>query len=142
MPADSTTKTILIVEDDEIARAGLDTILTGRGHRVLLAAHGDEALVHLQTGPAPDLILLDMIQPGWFDGWQFLNQRQHGLLAGSIPIVIMTGLGVASWEWARALGAVELLRKPINVDALLETVERYLGPQGKEEAREVAILNA
>jgi CheY-like chemotaxis protein len=120
-------KTVLVIEDDEVARIGLGSILRSHGYQVLLAANGDEAVVHLQTGSCyPDLILLDMIQPGWCDGWQFLGQRQRGLLPNSIPVIIMTGLGIATLPWAQALGAVDLLRKPIAVDGLVEVVQRHV----------------
>jgi CheY-like chemotaxis protein len=118
--------TILVIEDDEVARIGLGSILRSQGYLVHLAANSDEAVVHLQTESSyPDLILLDMIQPGWCDGWQFLGQRQRGLLPNSIPVVIMTGLGIATLPWARALGAVDLLLKPIAVEGLLEMVQRH-----------------
>jgi CheY-like chemotaxis protein len=121
-----TRMTILVIEDDEVARIGLGSILRAHGYQVLLAANSDEAVVQLQTGSShPDLILLDMIQPGWCDGWQFLGQRQRGLLPSSIPVVIMTGLGIATLPWAQALGAVNLLRKPIAVEVLLEVVQRH-----------------
>jgi CheY-like chemotaxis protein len=121
-----TGMTILVIEDDEVARIGLGSILRSQGYQVLMAANSDEAVVHLQTGSSyPDLILLDMIQPGWCDGWQFLGQRQRGLLPNSIPVVIMTGLGIATLPWALALGAVDLLRKPIAVEGLLEVVQRH-----------------
>lgn len=118
-------KTILIVEDDEIARAGLGSILRAHDYRVVVTTDGREALDRLQAGLHPDLILLDMILPR-FDGWQFIGQRQKMALFGVAPVIIMTGLGIASREWALSLGAVELLRKPIDVEALLQAVEACL----------------
>jgi CheY-like chemotaxis protein len=118
-------KTVLVIEDDEVARIGLSALLRAHGYRVLLAPSSDQAMAHLQTGSPPDLILLDMIQPGQRDGWQFLGQRQKGLLPPTVPVVIMTGLGAATSQWAQALGAVDLLRKPIPVEGLLEVVQRH-----------------
>ena len=40
----------------------------------------------------------------------------------------MTGVGIASPEWALGLGAVNLLRKPIDVPRLLATVQKYARP--------------
>jgi CheY-like chemotaxis protein len=116
-------KTILIVEDDEIARAGLSSVLRAHGYRVFLAADGREALDRLQDGLHADVILLDMILPQ-FDGWQFMGHWQKTALFAAAPVIIMTGLGIASTEWALSLGAVELLRKPIDVEVLLEAVGR------------------
>src|SRR5204863_639975 len=43
-------KTLLIVEDDAIAREGLAVVLRNEGYTVVTAADGDEALDHLATG--------------------------------------------------------------------------------------------
>jgi CheY-like chemotaxis protein len=121
------SKVILIVEDDEIASVGLSSILRAHGYRVVLVADGREALDRLQEGLHVDLILLDMILPN-FDGWHFIGHWQKTELFAAAPVVIMTGLGIASPEWAQSLGATTLLRKPIDVAVLLETVQRCTEP--------------
>jgi len=78
----------------------------------------------LQAGLLPDLILLDMIMPVQ-DGWQFCHQKQRDESLAPIPVVIMTGLSIVSDEWESSLGGTALLRKPIDVPALLETVRRH-----------------
>jgi two-component system cell cycle response regulator DivK len=113
--------TVLIVEDDHIARIGLATLLQSHGFQTVEATDAGEAIELIHSGSAPDVILLDMILRGR-DGWTFLGQRRHDRVLAAAPLVIMTGLGIASDEWARSLGAVCLLRKPIDVDALLATV--------------------
>jgi CheY-like chemotaxis protein len=121
-------QTILIIEDDEVARAGLSSILRAHDYNVVAAANGLEAMDRLQSGLHPDLILLDMILPT-YDGWKFFGRRRQEHLFEGIPVVIMTGLIIASVEWARSLGAVDLLRKPVEVDSLLETVRHYAQPE-------------
>jgi twitching motility two-component system response regulator PilH len=123
-------KTIMIVEDDEIARVGLATILQAHGYRTMTAAQGHEALDQLQTGLCPDLILLDMLLPEC-DGWEFCAQRRHRPTVALVPVVIMTGVGEANDEWAKSLGAVALLRKPLDVLELLETIRRITGGTGR-----------
>jgi CheY-like chemotaxis protein len=118
------SKTVLIVEDDEIARTGLCTILLSHGYDALTAVNGEEALKRLRVGPPPDLILLDMVLPT-FDGWRFLPVWRQDPALSSIPLMVMTGLSIASDEWAKALGAVCLLRKPIDVSALLATIDHH-----------------
>jgi CheY-like chemotaxis protein len=56
-------KTVLIAEDDAIAREGMAIILHREGYGVATAANGQEALEYLRTQPAPSLILLDMLMP-------------------------------------------------------------------------------
>jgi CheY-like chemotaxis protein len=124
-------KSILIIEDDEIARIGLSTVLQMDGYNTVAAPDGKEALDRLQSGLQPALILLDMILPG-LDGWKFCAhlKNNQGIAA---PFVIMTGVGVASEEWAKSLGAVGLLRKPMDVERLSEIVRRFVPTEGQVE---------
>jgi CheY-like chemotaxis protein len=63
---------LLIVEDNDVTREGLATLLRREGFTVELAAHGRQALDYLNTGARPDVILLDMLLPV-LDGWHFLE---------------------------------------------------------------------
>jgi CheY-like chemotaxis protein len=116
--------TVLIVEDDEVARAGLEAILAPLGYRIVGVSTGQAALDLLAGGLRPSVILLDMIVPG-LDGWHVMGRRLQDRNLASIPVIIMTGLGIACPQWASALGAVDLLRKPIEVGALVEAVQRH-----------------
>lgn len=117
---------ILIVEDDEIARIGLSVILQAEGYETATAANGREAIDHLGEGLEPALILLDMILPVC-DGWQFCAHQRSGK-GKWVPFAIMTGLGIASEEWAESLGAIGLFRKPLDVDRMLATIRRHVPP--------------
>jgi CheY-like chemotaxis protein len=117
-------KPILIIEDDEIACLGLSTILQADGHDTVTASNGREALDRLKDGLQPALILLDMILPGC-DGWQFCAHRKSSH-AELVPMVIMTGLGIASDDWAKSMGAVAVMRKPLDIDSLLTIVRQHL----------------
>jgi len=116
--------TLLVIEDDPIVREGLATILEREGYQITKAADGQEALDRLQSGEVPDLILLDMMLPV-HDGWEFCHRKQKVEDFDRIPVVIMTGLKIACEEWSSSLGAVALLRKPLNVASLLATVRRF-----------------
>lgn len=122
-------RTILIVEDNTIQREGLAMILRQRGFSVLPAADGQEAMGLLEKAD-PDLVLLDMLIPKEeADGWWFLKQRRKIPRLASIPVLITTAMTVASKEWANSLGAVELIRKPIDFDPLVAAIQRCLGSQ-------------
>jgi CheY-like chemotaxis protein len=112
---------ILLVDDDADARMGLREFLTDAGFVVHTARDGQHALRTLEKIDPPDLILLDYKMPV-MDGKQFLSvQRTIPRLQG-IPIVI---LSAATREWSGAhLEVEEVLSKPVDLEVLLETVNR------------------
>jgi CheY-like chemotaxis protein len=116
---------VLVVEDNEVAREGLATILGRAGYEVALAANGQVALDLLRAGPPVDLILLDMLMPV-LDGWHFLERLRRQGPRPLPPIVIATGTNL-TLEWARDHGCQGFVKKPIETDGLLEEVKRCLG---------------
>jgi CheY-like chemotaxis protein len=122
-------KTLLVVEDNEVAREGLANVLSRHGYAVALAANGKEALDYLAGNPVPDLILLDMLMPV-LDGWRFLEQLKQSGRLGTAPVVVTTGT-VLTREWAGDHGCAGFVKKPIEVEPLLEEIRRCLeaGPE-------------
>ena len=119
------TKTVLIVEDNAIAREGMAVVLFRHGYHALTAGHGREALELLASGPTPDLILLDRLMPV-LDGWKLLDRLKAGRYS-AIPVVITTGT-ILTPEWAAGHGAAGFLKKPVEENDLLAEVKRCLGP--------------
>jgi CheY-like chemotaxis protein len=115
--------TLLVVEDDDESRLALAAVLRLQGYCVVPAANGEEGLRALRDGPAPDLILLDMLMPG-LDGWGFLGQLQQ--IGAQAPVIVTTGAEVLTPEWAAAHGCAGLLRKPVELEELLGEVRRCL----------------
>src|SRR5271170_3155745 len=85
----SLPKTVLIVEDDDVAREGLTAILEREGFATVSAKNGKEAVQCFQAGLSPSLVLLDMLLPEC-DGWQFFVRRRKDSLLASSPVVVMT----------------------------------------------------
>jgi len=120
-----TAKTVLVVEDNPIEREGVAAVLRQEGYDAVVASNGKEALERLNLAP-PDVMLLDMMMAE-LDGWQLLKMlRSHPELL-SPPVIIMTGLGIASLEWARSLSAVGLICKPFDMEQLKGELVRVLG---------------
>jgi chemotaxis family two-component system sensor histidine kinase/response regulator PixL len=115
------TGTILIVDDDQIVREGVGVLLERGGFGVAQASNGSEALTYLYCNPAPSLILLDMMMPR-MDGWNFLEHYRMNAAWYAIPVIILTGMRIASAEWAESLGAVGLLKKPFDENELMNPV--------------------
>jgi len=119
-------KHLLVVEDNAIEREGLAAVLRQEGYGVISAGNGKEALEHLNGQSTPDLVLLDMMMSE-MDGWQLLKMLRARPELLNLPVIIVTGLGIANLEWARSLGAAGLVRKPIDVEQLKDALARVFG---------------
>jgi CheY-like chemotaxis protein len=113
---------VLIVEDDAAIRAVLAETLLDDGYQVLTAENGAEALGALAR-VQPCLILLDLMLPV-MDGFQFrATQRLMPSLA-TIPVVVLSAFP-ANVETVAELDAAAYLSKPVRLERLVATVERY-----------------
>ena len=117
--------TVLVIDDNAIAREGLGVVLSRAGYDVALLEHGQQALTHLHAHGPPHVILLDMIMPV-LDGWGFLEQFDKLQLQPNPAIIITTGNLVIGKEWASAHACAGFLRKPFDVDDMLREVQRCL----------------
>ncbi|HTJ10073.1 MAG TPA: response regulator [Candidatus Binataceae bacterium] len=115
MPKDDT---ILVVEDEDQARTFLTEILNFEGFKALGFANGAEALDYLRTSAAPCLIVLDILMPV-MDGRQFRAAMLQQPRFAEIPVVVVTALDSST---ADDLKAVRVLRKPLDIGALLNVV--------------------
>jgi CheY-like chemotaxis protein len=125
-------KRLLIVEDNVITRLGMASLLRRAGYSVTTAPDGRKALDDLRA-QKPDLVILDMLMLSC-NGWEFLENRREYPELLSIPVVIVTGLPVADDQWALELGATALVKKPIDVDDLLQKIRDILGMSDAQES--------
>jgi len=122
MPGDEQRKEdprILVVEDDEDAREAMVALLQMKGYRAVPAGNGQEALDYLHQAPVPDLIILDLWMPV-MDGWQFRREQKQDPRLAAVPVVVVTALSDRA-----DVDANEIIIKPVDVDRLLSTVDRY-----------------
>jgi len=84
-----------------------------------------EALDHLRKNNHPDLILLDMMMPV-MDGWKFREEQRKLPALASIPVVTVTADGDARGK-AASIQAAGHIAKPVEIDSLLDEVERICG---------------
>jgi CheY-like chemotaxis protein len=118
---------VLVVEDDPAIREWLRDALTDEGYAVEAAGTGRAALARL-TAWRPRLILLDLKMPD-LDGWGFRAAQLADPAIAGIPVVVMTamaGAGAPPPEAITALAPAALLRKPFDLEELLDTVLRFL----------------
>jgi two-component system cell cycle sensor histidine kinase/response regulator CckA len=110
------------VEDDADIREALDGLLSMEGFRVSGCSNGREALDWLRNSPKPDLILLDLMMPV-MDGWQFRVAQKEDPELANIPVLALSADSTAK---AAAIDAEAYLKKPVDYDTLIDTIDRLL----------------
>jgi len=110
--------TILVIEDDVKAASLLLLQLEQAGYRCDCVHSAEDALQWLQR-QTPDIITLDILLPG-MDGWQFLEHIRKDKRYRDIPVVIVSI--VAEEEHGYALGASQVLSKPVSKASLLYSI--------------------
>ncbi len=121
MPEKLSNGRILVVDDEASARGGLERLLAQEGFTVKTAPDGSAAL-KLAAEFAPDVVVTDLKMPQ-MDGLELLKllrEQDPGL-----PVVVATAFGdVSSAVAAMRAGADDYLTKPIDIDALVLSIER------------------
>lgn len=116
-------KSILVVDDEEIARSNMEHVLSKDGYSCRCAANGIEALRVLAEEEI-DLVITDL-KMDRMDGLQLLQQINR--LTPEIPVIMVTGFAtVSSAVEALKKGAAHYLGKPVNLDELRKTVKEVL----------------
>jgi CheY-like chemotaxis protein len=117
------TRPVLVVDDDPDIRETLRFILEDAGYRVYLAENGKEALALLAGAePPPGLILLDLMMP-IMNGDEMLRALKAVHALATIPVTIVTASGTPIPREASGM-----LKKPVDLDALMHVVAKNCGP--------------
>ena len=116
---------ILIIDDDPNARELLSRTLDGDGYTVITAKDGQEGLL-LAKDNKPSVITLDVQMPG-MDGWAVLKTLKADPNLREIPVIMVSIVG--DQQSGNTLGAVESLSKPVDREALLGIVSRYMASE-------------
>lgn len=115
---------VLFVEDEEPIRQAVRKLLTLEGYRVETARNGKEALLLLDEGLRPGLILLDLMMPE-MDAFEFRRIQEMDARFATIPIVVMSAARDVDLKSLR-MGIADHLRKPVDLEVLLQMVEKHL----------------
>ncbi len=119
-------KVILIVEDDPTVGESLRLLFKKKGHEILLALNGKEAL-QLFRHEIVDLVVTDVVMPK-MDGIELL-EAVKGLRPETEVIVISAQGTIEKAVQAMKLGAFDFIEKPINPRVISLLVERALEKQ-------------
>ena len=122
------TKRILIVEDNDTLRALLGQAFEHAGF-VSIGAENAEAALHVLRQDPPDLCLVDHAMPG-MTGAELIRMLRS---SGDARLRRLPAIGMTGWDdGARELlaaGAARALRKPCQLEPLLEDVRALLYPR-------------
>ncbi|WNG32813.1 response regulator [Archangium violaceum] len=125
----SHARTVLIIDDDEVARYLLQRLLGDASLQFREAASGPEGL-RLAGEVRPAVILLDMSLPG-MDGFEVLEALRREQATRNIPVIIHTSRSLTEQERGRLLPHVVgiLSKSGLTREAAFEMVQRALtGP--------------
>ena len=123
------SKTILIVEDNELNMKLLDDILRMQGYKTVKSMDGSDA-VDLTRSEHPDLILMDIQLPG-LSGLDITRTLKADDDLKYIPVVAVTSYALeGDREKILGSGCDGYITKPISINGFLETVARHLSTPG------------
>lgn len=123
------SKKILVVEDHDDSRTILVAILRRFcGYETIEAANGMEA-IEKAFAEKPDLILMDLDLPD-ISGIDAAKAVKANPYTAHIPIVAQTAWSARQWKGkVLKVGMVEYLEKPVSMELMKETIERFILPE-------------
>ena len=119
---------ILIVEDNALNVNTIESYLTAKGYRSIVANDG-QAAIELTQQHHPDLILMDIQMPG-MDGLEAIIKIRQNPQLVAIPIIALTALAMdGDRQKCLRAGANDYLTKPVKLKQLYTTIQQLLIPK-------------
>lgn len=116
---------ILVVDDSTTNVVLLEAILDEKGYQIETALNAKEAYAIIEN-ESPDLILLDLLMPK-ISGFEFLEELRKNPKAKNTPVIVVSALAdEENVEKILKMGAVDFIKKPIDLQYLVERVENVL----------------
>jgi CheY-like chemotaxis protein len=123
---------ILVVDDDAAIRLLIQDILDDVQYKVILADDGAAALTAMAT-VLPDVVTLDLDLPG-INGVRVLELMRQDEQLQQVKVVIISSLEIVPPRVKELAQAI--IRKPFDVDTLLQIIQRLAPPPGSELDKE------
>jgi len=118
---------ILVVDDSTTNVVLLEAILDEKGYRIETALNAKEAYAIIAQ-QIPDLILLDLLMPK-ISGFDFFEQIRNNEKTRSTPVIVVSALtDEENVTKIMEMGAIDFIKKPIDLQYLVEKVESVLHP--------------
>jgi CheY-like chemotaxis protein len=113
-----TARMILLIEDHASLRRALIKSLTSLGYEVRTASSADEALILLEGGLVPHLVLTDIQTPGEHDGLDVAGWVKRN--RPTIPVLLQTAI------IREDIADFPILRKPYSTETLSAAIDGLL----------------
>jgi CheY-like chemotaxis protein len=124
---DSTTKHILIIDNDPISRRLFGSLLGIAGYEVIYAKDGEQGR-EMARRLHPDLILLDINMPGGEDGFKTADRikTEPDSPAVDIPIVLLSNadLSIEAQTWMKESGVNDYIQKGVGNEEFVERIKK------------------
>jgi DNA-binding NtrC family response regulator len=118
------TKTVLVVDDDPTQRRLIQAVLEREGFAVLQADGGQAAMNHLGAGAPVDVVLLDLVMPGYSGQETLTDMRARGF---SQPVIVVTATGgIDTVVKAMQAGACDFFVKPASPERIIVSIRNAL----------------
>jgi DNA-binding NtrC family response regulator len=117
-------KTVLVVDDDPTQRRLIQAVLEREGFAVAHAQSGDEAIKHLNSGAAVDVVLLDLVMPG-ISGQDTLKEMRARSFTQPVIVLTATG-GIDTVVQAMQSGACDFFVKPASPERIIVSIRNAL----------------
>jgi len=112
---------VLLVEDDDDARALYGYMLALAGYKVKAVSNGLEAFAEIQVN-RPDVVVTDIAMPV-LNGLDLIVAIRSNDEFADLPVVAMTSFGENLREQARAAGATDSIDKPTDPSRMREAID-------------------
>ncbi|MHB8529349.1 MAG: sigma-54-dependent transcriptional regulator [Caulobacteraceae bacterium] len=118
------TKTVLVVDDDPTQRRLIQAVLEREGFGVAHAEGGAAALQHLASGGLADVVLLDLVMPGYSGQEALADMRARGFCQ---PVIVLTATGgIETVVRAMQAGACDFIVKPASAERVIVSIRNAL----------------
>ena len=123
---DSPSGYLLVVEDIPDILNLLATTLRFKGHRVVTAQNGEEALA-LILEDQPALIVADILMPK-LDGFSLVHRLRINPATRHIPVIFLSATYVAPEDkaFAMSIGVTRFIEKPVDMNTFLPVVDKLM----------------
>ena len=117
---------ILVIDDSTTNIVLLEAILAEKGYHIETALNAKEAFLRIEK-QIPDLILLDLLMPK-VSGFDFLKELRKDEKTRNTPVIVISAINTDDENIRKIndLEAVDFLRKPIDIQYLVNKVEEIL----------------